>query len=174
MTNLILRLLRKVAGWFRRGPRLPFPEAWLACFVTRWHSGRSSPWLAKTNDTIHGHGGRMAVLAQVLFDDWSADLILACINHDMGEWGAADVPYEAKRDPAMRSADDRLEGDCLDRLGLCYAVSEIDARRLKFIDRLDAYLWCQLHAPQIQSGLGWPDDLAWLLGEADCLGVDLG
>ena len=92
----------------------------------------------------------------------------------MGEWGAADVPYEAKRDPAMRSADDRLEGDCLDRLGLCYAVSEIDARRLKFIDRLDAYLWCQLHAPQIQSGLGWPEGLDWLLGEADCLGVNLG
>lgn len=153
---------------------IQFPEAWLACFVSRWHSGRSSPWLAKTNDTIHGHGGRMAILAQVLFDDWSFDLIIACINHDMGEWGAADVPYEAKRDQDVNTAINRLENKCLDRLGLNYKLSFIDHRRLKFLDRLDAYLWCQLHAPQIQSGLGWPEGLDWLLGEADCLGVNLG
>lgn len=35
----------------------------------------------------------------------------------------------------------RLETAALERMGLAYDLDANDARRLKFLDRLDAYFW---------------------------------
>jgi len=147
---------------------------WLATFVTRWHSGRCAPWLARTNDTIGGHSGRMATLALHFWGDGaSRDLLAACIKHDLGEYSVADVPYTAKTDPDLRSALDRLEAAALARVGMSYDLSVDDADRLKFLDRLDAYLWARHHAPQIIGWQEWRDDLKKLRDLAEKVGVDL-
>ena len=72
------------------------PTAWLATFVTRWHSGDSSPWLAKTQDDIGGHQGRMGALALTVWPDCSRELLVACLCHDLGEYGACDAPVGAR------------------------------------------------------------------------------
>ena len=133
---------------------IPFPEPWLAGHVNRWHSGPSAPWLAHTNDRTAGHSGRMGIMALHIWPDCTRELLAACLCHDLGEYGACDAPYGAKADATLRGALDRLEDATLHSMGMSYSVSADDATRLKFLDRLDAYIWAQLHAPQV---LDWPE-----------------
>jgi hypothetical protein len=41
-------------------------------------------------------------------------------------------------------------------------LSAQDRDRLKYLDRLDAYLWAQHHAPQIMDRADWREDRQWL------------
>lgn len=147
------------------------PEQWLAGFVTRWHSGPSAPWLAHTQDRTCGHQGRMGVLALHLWPDCTRELLAACLCHDLGEYGACDAPVGAKADATLRGALDRLEDATLARLGLSYGLSAQDQERLKFLDRWDAYLWAQHHAPQIMNRNDWWGDRCALYAMAEALGI---
>ena len=147
------------------------PDQWLAGFVTRWHSGPSAPYLAHTQDRICGHQGRMAVLALHYWPNCTRELLVACVVHDVGEYGVADVPWGAKHDQAFKNMLDNLEAASLTELGLMFYVSEQDAKRLKFLDRLDAYLWAQLYAPQVLSTPDWQGCFDNLQTMADDLGV---
>jgi hypothetical protein len=53
------------------------------------------------------------------------------------------------------------------------ALSADDRRRLKFLDRLDAYLWAQHHAPHIMARQDWTADRLRLEGMATELGFAL-
>ena len=153
---------------------IPTPEAWMATFVTRWHAGTSAPWLAHTMDRIGGHGGRMAVLALHFWPDASRDLLAACVAHDLGEYVAGDLPWSAKaasHDFAMASS--LIEANALEAMGFDMDISRADLRRLKFLDRLDAYLWAQHHAPQIMSREDWVLAGKWLVDDAEAVGVTL-
>jgi hypothetical protein len=97
----------------------------------------------------------MAALALHYWPDCSRELLVACICHDLGESGLGDVPSDAKRDPEMKAALDRLEARRLDALGMSYTVTEADEKRLKFLDHLDAYLWMQHNAPHCASLPAW-------------------
>lgn len=137
------------------------PDAWLATFVRRWHA---NPDLCHTVDPIGAHSGRMAVLALHLFGDTaSRELLVGCLCHDLGEYRTGDVAQPAKRDPELRDALNRIERNAIVAMGMAYTLNEIDAKRLKYLDRLDAYLWALHHAPQIIDGKGWPEDADWLL-----------
>ena len=152
------------------------PTAWLATFVTRWHSGESAPWLAQTRDYIGGHQGRMGVLALTVWPDCTRELLVACLCHDLGEYGACDAPVGAKADPTLRAALERLEEAALARLRLSFGLSVLDTARLRFLDRWDAFLWAQHHAPQIIHRADWQAHrrelyaLALELGVAQVLG----
>lgn len=150
------------------------PDAWYATFVNRWHSGQSSPWLAKTGDNIGGHSGRMAALALHFWGDGaSRELLVACIVHDLGEYSVADVPCTAKRDPTLRATLDRLEDAALARMRMTYSLSIDDADRLRFLDRLDAYLWAQHHAPDLVNSDAWFEDYDAIFNMAERLKVTL-
>lgn len=137
---------------------------WLATFTRRWHA---NPALCHTIDPVAAHSGRMGVLALHLFGATaSRDLLVACLTHDLGESKAGDTPYPAKRDQALGEALDRLEATALADMGMLFDLnSPLDQRRLKYLDRLDAYLWVQHHAPHALEGDGWPEQLAWLNAE---------
>lgn len=136
---------------------------WLASHIRRWHA---NPALAHIPDTLGGHGGRMGILAlQIWGDGASRELLAACLCHDLGEYATGDVPKPAKADPTLRSALTRLEDAALHKLGMSYSLSAEDQRRLKYLDVLDAYLWCELHRPDLLDRDGWPDDRAWLDAE---------
>lgn len=150
------------------------PDCWLAGFVARWHSGHSAPWLARSGDTTGWHGARMAALALRIWPDASRSLIAACITHDLGEIAAGDVPADAKRrDETLRATLDRLEEAALDAMGLRFGLCAQDRRRLKFLDRLDAYLWAQHNAPSLLTRQDWVADRLRLEGMATELGVTL-
>ena len=135
------------------------PQAWLATFTRRWHA---NPDMCHTIDPVSGHSARMGVLALKLWPDASRDLLVACLCHDLGEHMTGDVAWPAKQDPELGAALDRIEEASLKAMGLFYALPERDAKRLKYLDRLDAYLWTQHHRPDILSRDGWPEALAWL------------
>lgn len=150
---------------------IPFPEPWLAGHVNRWHSGPSAPWLAHTNDRISGHSGRMGIMAMHIWPDCTRELLAACLKHDLGEYRVCDAPHHAKADATLRSTLDRLEDAALARMCMTCSVSADDAKRLHFLDRLDAYLWNQLHAPQTMGWPSWQADRRALYALAEDLNV---
>lgn len=150
------------------------PTPWLATFVTRWHSGASAPYLAHTNDRIGGHSGRMGVLALHYWPDCSRDLLVACLTHDLGEYMTADVPAPAKRASGFREQLDRMEADALALMGTDFPdLDTTDIARLKFLDRLDAYLWAHLHCKPLTKTKAWRRDKSALLAMAVAVGVEL-
>lgn len=150
------------------------PDCWYAGFVARWHAGDSEPWLARSGDRVDGHGGRMAVLAlHFWWGDASRALLAACVTHDLGEIIAGDAPLGAKANPVLRGALAAVEGHALECMGLTVPLLTADRRRLKFLDRLDAYLWAQHHAPGLMERDDWREALDWLRTEAAALGVQL-
>lgn len=146
---------------------------WLASFVRRWHC---HPDLCHTVDPISGHSARMGILALHLWGAGaSRDLLVACACHDLGERATGDVPWHAKRDcPELAGLLDVLENRARTAMGMFYEVSADDFRRLKFLDRLDAYLWAKHHAPHIMDRDGWPEAREWLQREADELQAEVG
>ena len=133
---------------------------WRASFTRRWHA---NPDLCHTVDPVAAHSGRMGILALVCFgNDASRALLAACLCHDLGEVWTGDAPYTAKQDPDLKAALDRMEAMYLADMGLLFGLQMVDARRLKYLDRLDAYLWAEHHAPHVLDSDGWPEQRAWL------------
>lgn len=146
-------------------------KQWQATFTRRWHT---SPHLSHTVDPVGYHSGRMAVLALTLFPDASRDLLAAIAVHDLGESVTGDVPWGAKRDDFLNGRLKDMEEDALEDMGLSYWLNAIDARRMKFLDRLDACLWALHHAPDmVDRDFDWQEQIDWLNDEAEELGCTL-
>ena len=143
-------------------------QAWLATFTRRWHA---NPDLCHTVDPVAAHSARMGVLALTLWPSVSGNLLAACLVHDLGERWVGDAPHPAKRDGEFRASLDRLESAALEAIGLLPIISDEDSRRLRFLDRLDGYLWAARHAPKTMTGDGWPEQREWLLREAAEVGA---
>jgi 5'-deoxynucleotidase YfbR-like HD superfamily hydrolase len=144
---------------------------WLASFTRRWHANE---FLCHTVDPVAAHSGRMGILALTLWGAGaSRELLVACLAHDLGEHATGDVPCDAKADGTLSAALDRLEDAALHRMGMSYSLSLDDARRLKLLDRLDAYLWAEHHAPHVLQRPDWVAAWQWLQTEAAALQVEL-
>ena len=144
---------------------------WLATFTRRWHT---NPDLCHTVDPVGAHSARMGVLAlQIWGAGASRDLLVACLCHDLGESVVGDMPATAKRDPRLAGPLGIAEDRALAAMGLAFDLSADDARRLKFLDRLDAYHWAAHHAPHVLARDDWRASLAWLVSECDSLGVEV-
>lgn len=143
------------------------PTAWRATFTRRWHA---NPDMCHSIDPVGWHSGRMGVLALHIWGAGaSRDLLVACLCHDLGEHMTGDVAWPAKQDAALGAALDRIEEQSLRDMGMGFTLSAPDQRKLKFLDRLDAYLWVMQTAPHVLSGDGWPEALAWLERERAAL-----
>lgn len=129
--------------------------AWRSGFVQRWHS---NPDLSDLHDENAAHQGRCAMLALKLFPDCSRDLLVACVTHDAAEWFVGDIAY-TKRERAFASALDEAEAAALADMGLAIGLNPADRRRLKLVDRLDAYLFVRHRRPHVLSGDGWPEQV---------------
>lgn len=146
-------------------------KQWYATFTRRWHT---SPHLSHTVDPVGYHSGRMAVLALTLFHDCSRALLAAIAAHDLGESVTGDVPFDAKKMRELKCLLEGIEETELRGMGLSYHLDAIDTRRLKFLDRLDAYLWAYHHAPEmVLYRDDWTDQFDWLNKEAEELGCQL-
>lgn len=136
---------------------------WRATFTRRWHA---NPDLCHTVDPVGYHSGRMGVLALQCFGETaSRDLLVACLCHDLGESSIGDLPIDAKADPVLSGMLDVLEGRALHRMGMGFEVSEADYRRMKYLDRLDALLWAEHHAPHLMKRPDWVAAQDWLNSE---------
>jgi len=98
----------------------------------------------------------------------------AIVMHDAAESVVGDMPWCAKNrfaelTDALTDAEIKVEDD--NGWGIVLASAEY--RRLKFLDRLEAYRFAALHAPQIMGGGGWPEAAEWLDMQADMFGVEI-
>lgn len=141
---------------------------WASGFTRRWHMNAA---MSGFNDLNCAHQGRCAMLVIALFPDHSLALLRAAVTHDAAEFVVGDLSQPFKAVGGGLVADHAsLEGDVLARMGLACDLSEFEQRCLKLIDRIDAALFVQLHAPQEARRGGWRDVQDWCLGEAAKLG----
>lgn len=104
--------------------------------VTRCHT---TPHLGVHDVAQHSWG--VAAIVAILHPNPSAELLKACLFHDVAERWTGDVPYPMKRyagdhDPAIEEA-------IHDKLKLPWQLSSPEDRLwLKAADLLDFYLWC--------------------------------
>lgn len=131
-----------------------------ACMTRRWHT---NPHLAHTGDTLASHGGRMAVLALMLWPEPDAALLAQCVTHDLGEYKTGDTPWNA---PKNRQG----EFDALKAMGMYYVKLDL---RLKLLDMLDAYLWARHYAPHLMGCEDWQVQRKKMLALASKIGVSL-
>jgi hypothetical protein len=144
-------------------------DIWRASFVNRWHM---NPDMAHISDPICGHQGRCALLIMALFPDHSADLLRAAIVHDLGESIVGDVSAPQKEKGAKWLQLHAIsEQSALDDMGMQIELGSKDSQRLRLVDKLDAYLFAKLRAPQIMGQAGWLSDAGWLDGAASALNV---
>ena len=132
-----------------------------AAMTRRWHANAD---LSHTCDPVGYHGGRMAILALMLWPDAERGLLATCVIHDLGEYKTGDIPWGAP------NKDHDTERQALRDMGFRYGY---DDPRLKFLDSLDAYLWARHHAPHIMERKDWVDQRDNLLATANELGVCL-
>lgn len=138
-----------------------------ATMVKRWHT---NPHMSDTGDPVGYHSGRMAVLALKLWPcDW--ETLAACLTHDLGEFVSGDIPYDGDKTTANAVAD---EWSIDNELDWHVNAKNQTKQRLKFLDKLDAYLWARHHNPKlVKKEKAWQSQRDWLLCEGKQLGVDL-
>lgn len=137
-----------------------------ATMVRRWHT---NPYLSHTVDPVGYHSGRMAILALKLWPcNWN--IVAACLTHDLGEIASGDIPWNGDK----TTADDVADKWSVDHdMDWHLDANALTTRRLKFLDRLDAYLWARHHAPVVLTDTDWRSQYYWLKDEARYLEVDL-
>lgn len=139
--------------------------------VNRWHASRCHA-LRNSGDTTDAHAARCCRLLIALKPDASANLIAACLHHDVAERATGDTPWGAKiNDATLRDVLVRLEIAEIMRLGLTEPRTANDADWIKLVDRLDAYLWCAMVAPGQLRNADWNAAYADVIARAARLGV---
>jgi len=134
-------------------------DAYLAAMLRRWHA---NPHLSHTRQTIGHHGAAAAVIAHALWPG-DAEVLWACIAHDLGESATGDVPSPAKRANNTLAIELLIaEANALAAMGVSYQPSD----RLDLVDRLEAYLWMMHHAAPQRLTPEWGKSLAWIEGMA--------
>ena len=144
-------------------------DLWRSTFLRRWHR---NPDLAHTPDTLAGHQGRVALIIDHYWPNCRKELIVAALKHDLQETRIGDVCGQAKRDfPSLSFELDKAEAQIAKDMGLCVDLMAGEIRKLKWADKLDAYLWAQHHAPHVLERADWQAQAKWLDLEAESLGL---
>lgn len=142
-------------------------QVYHATMVRRWHTNAA---LSHTVDPVGYHSGRMAILALKLWPD-NVHLRDACLTHDLGEYASGDIPWGSDAKPAADDVADRWSRE--NGLTHHWYCDDDVYSKLKFLDKLDAYLWARHHAPHVLQEKAWQDQRDWLECEGKQLGVDV-
>lgn len=135
-------------------------QIYAAGSVRRYHA---NPRLAHLGQTNADHQGRCVQIAIALLPRrmLTVDLLAALATHDVAERWVGDLPYDFKRSyPAVAEAHARAEADRMRILDLEAVLPEGHAEIVKMIDLLEARSFVALHAPDLLTGYGWPDQRA--------------
>ena len=142
--------------------------------VNRWHANKS-PKLRDSGDTTDKHSLRMIKLLIAMFPQPYSRLYRAIALHDVGESQLGDVSGKAKQEHSqLAAALDQAEAENRAAMGLRMPkLNETEWRILHFLDRLDAVMWSNIHAPEQLADQDWQDSIQWLAQQADLLDVDI-
>ena len=133
-------------------------EIWDAGNVNRWHANKY-PQLRNSQDTVHAHSARVALLMQSLFKADPTDGLV----HDLPEKKLGDIPYGAPKGPHYAEAEEAWFD--------AHNIYTLPTPQLHFCDRLDALLWALQHVPNLLRDPEWDDAYHSLIAQASELGV---
>jgi 5'-deoxynucleotidase YfbR-like HD superfamily hydrolase len=136
---------------------------WSATFTRRWHS---NPDMGHTVDPVGGHSARVALILLHCWPNASRDLIMAALMHDLAESVTGDIPPAAKE---MFPTFSLMERHVAAANGWHIELPPEDEARLKFADRLDAFMWADHHNKA--HGDEWEDGREWLIYAAERMGI---
>jgi 5'-deoxynucleotidase YfbR-like HD superfamily hydrolase len=136
---------------------------WRATFTRRWHSNSD---MCYTVDPVGGHSARVALILLHCWPDASRDLIMAALMHDLAESVTGDIPPSAKE---MFPTFSLMERHVAATSGWHVDLPPEDEARLRFADRLDAFMWADHH--NAAHGDGWEDGREWLIYAAERMGI---
>lgn len=142
-----------------------------AGLVRRYHTNDELAHLGQTNAE---HSWGVAVIILRYHPDPSASLIREAILHDLGEYGAADVPGPVKAsNPKISGIIKPIEQQARQRLGLPEStLTEIERKWLKFADAAEAYLFGKRHIRRADEwAKGWDDLRSHVTQQAADLGL---
>ena len=123
---------------------------WNAGHVNRWHTNPCHA-LRNSQDTVHAHSARVALILWQLWPDSTREDILAALHHDLGESVTGDVSRMAKREmPSLGRLLDSIETGFANKHGL-QQVARWD--RIKLADDIDAFMW----AASVPGSMVWID-----------------
>lgn len=142
----------------------------LAGFVRRWHT---NPDLCHTCDRVDGHAARVARFLIYLWPQSRLEVLRAALIHDDGEIAVGDMSTTVKnRRPDIAYGLAEIEAAEINAIwGTPDSLTIDETDRIKFCDRLDAFLWAKHHAPHVLDDDGWPEAQRWLQAQAYRLGV---
>lgn len=140
-------------------------------FVQRWHT---HTLLARLGQTLGHHQWGVATIIGQLHPEPSADLILAALWHDVGEFVSGDMPYGAKRNnPALSKKLKRVEEAAHLTLTGCLFVGSDDDDQMwiNMADRLEAYLYVRRFHPHLLDTPEWLECMDDVMHVAEKLGA---
>jgi hypothetical protein len=134
-------------------------DLWGAGFVNRWHT-HPHPGLRNAQDTTGAHAWRVAILATMISaDNPEVNLptvisdVMAALFHDAPERATGDLAYPFKKaNPDVVQRLETYEHEWLSERGVPkFQFSPM----VKLCDRLDAYLFMLVHAPDLMHNPEW-------------------
>lgn len=148
---------------------------WGSGHVARWHT-HPDPRLRNSNDLTAAHSWRVAMLVYIMMDDKTevpvinimAD-ILNGLLHDVPEVYTGDMSYKFKRQyPKLADGVEQAGKDWAEREGVLFSNSN---PLVKLADRIDAWLWAAVHAPDLVTTESWAEMKSRIMEDAHYLGV---
>jgi 5'-deoxynucleotidase YfbR-like HD superfamily hydrolase len=141
-----------------------------AANVMRWHT---TPEVRP--ESLGAHQWAVTVLMLHYWPETTKDAMEEALHHDTHELLTGDMPWHTKRRfPGLAGAMYFAEMGARDTLGIAdkNTTSE-ERRRIKFCDRLQAYRHVEAFTPELLVEDDWLEAWAWIIAEADALGVVL-
>lgn len=140
--------------------------------VRRWHC---NPHLAHHVQTLADHQWGCAALISLLHPNPGPSLLIAAIWHDAGERWAGDIPFPVKLLAPDMAADHKdVEDTLAEQNGVpVTGLTSQEQKWIKFVDRLESYLFAKLYSPEQLMADDWKDAIEIMVNDGRDLGVDL-
>jgi 5'-deoxynucleotidase YfbR-like HD superfamily hydrolase len=135
----------------------------------RYHA---NPLLARYGQTVADHAWGVAAIICCLHPNPSMPLIRAALFHDAGERWVGDLPYPFKvRAPEFARLHSDIEDEIREEMGIpSFNLTATEEKWLKLADRMEAYLFCKMHNPDLVETALWVHNNETMVGMSEELG----
>ena len=149
------------------------PDIWTSGRVTRWHT---HPVMNVHFQTDADHQWGVAALCLQLNPSASSALVYACIHHDCGEIGVADISYpNGQANPELRAMITAEEIQTQARMGVReFGLSDSDQDWLDMCDRLESIRFVRLREMWLLETGVWLRTIRDVMRLAETLGCEDG
>jgi len=149
------------------------PDIWTSGRVTRWHT---HPVMNVHFQSNADHQWGVAALCLQLNPSASPALIYACLHHDAGEIGVADISCpNGQENPELRALIAAAEDKTRARMGVPgFGMGDSDCDWLRMCDRLESIRFVGLRERWLLETAAWAKTIRGVMRLAESLGCEDG